>query len=533
MANQPIVFKAHKKTFFEHLTPTNSGIRTHLSIDKAVKEIIDFDSNDNLSIKIDKRIPHSNEGEYNEIPSLDNNFINKDKALLKKKLHGKTLLQVDEDNELTEDDITITQADLVACLCYFFYEFREGDKSNYQYQTIENLEEFFKNLTIANSADTFDKHRDNINAFLQLLKKCSPFDEYHLSVDGKFNLLYNAKSDQSDNAPADTTLPNLLGSAVSYRDVKGYLSIGDYVSAINIFSSGADFNQLPFDKKIKILEIQQKYGLLEQVSEQIHALNEDERLESVQKGLLNLVALKYHSQRGEFTKVVELFSEIEELLSTTTHAVRLCSANFRVAFAHAHLNNQTACLEHFAKAEEIAKKENEGRLSHIIQMYRIMVSHFLGLGSFTNPFKDIEECQLKFFDDKQHVNTVIQHQENIIQIVNQAFFVECAMYLRISDIEKANIRLIMANALAYRVRFNPKAEGYAELLSLFNNNPARDTLLKAMSPSDKEREQFQETIPSVTTYLRKLQGTIIAFYQEPKKLNWQKLRTVLNEFDRD
>lgn len=530
MANQPIEFKISNYRVFENsLTPTKKEVSIPNSILKAVHKLFDIGIN-GISL-----LPKYSQNVDPDKPlDFDNSFLNIDL----KRLQWKFNKLSKNNNGDTKEIQTLTHGDITACLCYFFYDFLEIEPE-YQRHTKKNLEEFFSSLEFYKTGNKFDKHLGKINLFLKHLKKdtISEITNIQIRVNGyKVEPVFDSIESngfipkfQSNGS----TSKKFNKNTVNYDQIKFFMSVGDYVSAINFFQSGQDFFDLPTKTQIKILEIQQKYGLLDECKCLLSKLRNTDltRISSEQDGLLKLIELKLSSQLQDFNNVIDLFEPVKIKLEATPSSVRLCSANLRVAYAYACINNKNLSLDHLHQAKKIVNQHKEFHLKNIVLLYEIMLYYFLDIGEIQNPFKSIEDCQYTFFEYVTNNSEEIRYQTNLIQVVNQCLFIEIAMYIDNGEKDKAEIRLVLANLLAHKARCKPESEGYAELLSLLPNNSLKKNILNAMDSTDEGRLAFQKNIQPVATYLRKLQKTIVPFYYSPTLENWKQIRNILSEFD--
>lgn len=465
-----------------------------------------------------------------------NKFIKSDEN----KQKGQNRPETTREKILGKNKSLLTHKDIPTILSFIFSEYPENTK-----YSIDHLDNVFKNLNYTNN-DTIDKQEkcNLINTYLKKAKKPHPFDQYDLYINPE------------DFSLVKEQLKNIVTNA-EYKKVDKYLSIGDYISAINIYRNGAEsLEQIPFQKKLRMLEISLKYGALEKADEFIIHLNtliggllkdvgNNNKLQEEYEGRLHLAKLKNYSQKGMVNEAINILSQVESNLKDGNAEMRLCSAYLRcmVATSILHRKEDNRDIQeglegeikgYYQSAIEIANTHEEKHLLDLIYLYEMMI---IGVTKIPiNLMKDeimnkIKEVQLALLEFKSNSSPNIASQTNAFSSLNLGVFTEAAIYMTRGNLKGALDCLLLANLLQPKSKANEKSEGFAELLHLVETVLSPDSndllLLKlAMKPEENNRSSFQDKERKyIPGRLEDIKEPFYNFYNNPTKANWNILRS--------
>lgn len=314
-----------------------------------------------------------------------------------------------------------------------------------------------------------------------------------------------------------------------------YIDTGDYVTAKNLFLGGMKFEDIPFEKQMIVLIIEQKHGLLADAQIHLKYLYDNDLtiISNEQIALLGLLRLKILSQAHRHKEVVDLFPEVEQLLIDTEQEIRVISALNRAGIAYAILGNLSQSQEYLQKGLYLSKKYQEPHMEITSQMYGSIAKFFRNVKcDIDNPYEQIVECQSSYFENPISETNINLWQAYNFKSIVQCLFAEAAILRAKGKEEQSYIRLTAANLLVSVVRSSPCVEGYAELIATISQDGIQKLVKTAMHQDEKHKDEFQRDITSISSYLKQLQIVVPPLYHSPSLSKWKKLRAFFAEFDK-
>ena len=311
-----------------------------------------------------------------------------------------------------------------------------------------------------------------------------------------------------------------------------YIDKGEFTSAkIILLSRYGSFYDLPLVFKLKLIEIEQKYGLLKDARKHIDYLLEHSSQIEDEKKLLKIKILDFRlsSQERDVVKLVSTYENLLALVEQLDELSFKCTILNRTGVAFAVLKDKNKSRSCFEESKRNAIQLNLDHSLITANCLHAMCALVKKVPIDGDPLEILINSQIEYL--QKDINRYIW-QANAFKSSVQCLFSEAAYYLLMGQNSKGNFRLCIANQLVTLTKASSTTEGYAELVSVLADVPTIMKQVELAMNGFQNRNAFQyEVKMPIGELLIETALVYEAVNESPSDLTWGKVRELINNYD--
>jgi hypothetical protein len=311
-----------------------------------------------------------------------------------------------------------------------------------------------------------------------------------------------------------------------------YIDRGEFHSAkIMLINRYGSFLDLPLDFKLKIIEINQKYGQLKEAREQIDYILEhlSEVKNTVKAFKIQIMDFRLASQEHRTNWLIDNYKNLIQIADDLGEPAFKCTLLNRVGVAF-------AAEEHYQQSQIIFDKSKENAtelgLDHSFitaDCLHAMCALLKHTPISKNPLETLIQAQTEYLE--KETNRYIW-QGNAFKSTIQCLFSEAAYYLLIGQQSKGVYRLCIANQFVTLCKANSTSEGYSELVVLLKNTPKIQKKVELAMNGYNNENNFLSSIETIGELLIDTSPIFEAVSIAPNSLSWEKVRNQISKYDK-